>query len=179
MKSLFTFLILCFCIFDSRAQIFNEKIADLLIVPMAEKSGKGTSLKVDKSDLLETLNFHYSTSGNQFNQLELKSVDEKGKAYYYLQFSAKGQNRNGILQLEEKNGVYFAKPSFYEEDSTQKEYVKLMICEGDENCYPRVFEVDKKGWIVFGCREVLSCVDDETAKKFPCLVTNALLFNED
>ena len=123
---------------------------------------------LDKNILLNTINKQLNENLKSFDEINIKSGTHKQEnfKYYYLELKTKASNKTFVKWLVNRNN------ELYYEDSENEKYSSLnffVICEGNENCYPRLFfDGEKYFWI---CRENPVCVTKEEAIKNPCKQT--------
>jgi hypothetical protein len=123
---------------------------------------------LDKNILLNTINKELNEDFKSFDEISLKNETHKQEnfEYYYLELKSKKSNKTFVKWLIKRNN------ELYYEDSEDEKYSSLnffVICEGNENCYPRLFfDEEKYFWI---CRETPICVTEEESIKNPCKQT--------
>ena len=129
---------------------------------------------LDKNILLNTINRELDEAFKSFDEISLKSETHKEEnfKYYYLELKSKTSNKTFVKWLINRNN------ELYYENSDDEKYSSLnffVICEGNENCFPRLFfNENKYFWI---CRENPICVTEEESIKNPCKQTTGF-FNE-
>ncbi len=145
---------------------FIEKIENLLQIEVAVLQGDIPVLTANKDDLLETFNHHFPQSQNKFDVAVIKQEKIADINYYYLQMSNSKANRNAVVKLKASNN----KLMFVKESG-----LRVLICEGYEECYPR-FRTNEEGEMYFTCRDIEACFTKEYTDKYPCETTKGAIF---
>lgn len=150
---------------------FKEVFTDLRTVEIAEIENNSVQLLVNKENLIETINHHFSNEKNYFTDIELKTEVVEERAVYYLYLSSSLLNRNLATLLDIENNILKLR-------TEEGVMIRLTSCEGIDSCYPRPMINPETDKVSFSCREFIGCVDEETAKKEPCASSGSAIFYE-
>ncbi|MGX7668775.1 hypothetical protein [Flavobacterium pedocola] len=151
----------------SQKTIETYKLENKTLVARISENSK-IDFILDKNILLNTVNEQLNESFKSFDEIDIKSGthNQENFKYYYLELKSKVSNQTLVKWLSNRNN------KLYYEDSEDAKYSSLnffVICEGNENCYPRLFfDGDKYFWT---CRETPICVTKEESIKNPCKQT--------
>ena len=151
---------------------FKEVFEDLRVVDIAKIENGSVQFLVDTKDLIETVNHNFSNETNYFTDIELKNEKVEGREVYYLYLSSSLLNRNLATFLDIENNILKLR-------TEGGLAIRFTYCEGIDLCFPRVFIDPETDKVFFGCREFIGCVDEETAKKEPCLNANSAIFYDE
>lgn len=143
-------------------------------ITIAEIDNGNLEVLIDTKAFLNTVNKEIQGKDSQLHKIGIKkgtSLGDEQREFFYIIMSSGEKNIHVVRLLHSRNGKVFMKTASGLRGFTSYDF--FIGCEGNENCYPRMFYLDGK--FTWSCREKPVCVSDEEAARNPCMSSTTLV----